>query len=53
MISKSDLLTIFGGISLVIAIGSVTYNIDSSSFLTYAIIFFTGAIVVGAIEAKK
>jgi len=54
MIKRSDILTIFGLLSLFIGLIAPYEDTNISyGFFASAIIFFTGAIITKEIEAKK
>ena len=53
LVTRTDVLNIFGATSLLIAIVGIPFGIDSSNFVTYAVIFITGAIITSAVENKK
>lgn len=54
LITRADILTLLGATSLILVLllpeDMIKYP---ENLLTYSIIFFTGAIIVGAVENKK
>jgi len=53
MIKRSDLLMIFGLLSLTLAIITPHFELQNDNHFTYAIIFFTGSLIIREIENKK
>ena len=50
LIKRSDILCLLGATSLLLSLIGLG---DGSTLITYAVIFFTGSIITGAIENKK
>jgi len=50
---RSEILSLLGFLSLILAIVMPEFELGNDHLFVYAIIFFTGSIITGAIEEKK